>query len=117
MAATPQYGTMVFRGLRTGKTYVKDLYVSDVLAALITFDAGGGAGAATPTAWKAPEPLILVDYAQVTGTQDTTKLQVTRNGVPTGDMLRYSIHLTSLNNRPALSIGFGQGVDVGAIQR
>ena len=117
MAATPQYGTMTFRGLRTGRTYVKDIYLSDVNAALINFDGGAGAGSTSPTDWIPPEPCVLSDYSQVTGTADTTKLQLTRNSIPTGDMLRYAIHLTTLANRPSLMIGYGRGTKVAAIQR
>jgi len=116
MAATPQYGVMNLVGLRSGQSYSKDVYISDVAAALVTFDAGAGAGAATRDNWVAPEPVVLVDYAQVTGTADTTKLQLTSNGVPTGDILRYTVHLTTLNNRPRLGVAFPKGAEIGAIQ-
>lgn len=116
MTATPKYGTMVFQGMVTGQRYSKDVYVSDVAAAAVRWDQGAGAGAATAEEWVVPEPCVLVDYAQVTGTADTEKLQVTRNGVPTGDMLRYGVHLTSLNNRPVLNIPFNAGDRVSGIQ-
>jgi len=115
-AATPQYGTMIFRG-RSGRTYVKDVYVSDVLVGLINIDGGSGAGTAAPTDWLPPEPVILEDFSVVTGLADTTKLQMTRDGVPTGDHLRYSIHLTTLANRPRLMIPFGARQKITAIQR
>lgn len=117
MAPVPQFGTMIFRGLRSGRTYVKDVYVSDVLAALINWDAGAGAGATSPTDVVMEEPVALVDFSVVTGLTDTTKLQLVRNGVATGDMIRYSIHLTTLANRPALTIGFGPGRRIQALQR
>jgi hypothetical protein len=114
MAATPKYGTMVFTGRL--KTYHKEVYVSDVANAAIRFDGGGGAGASSPTELTFGEPVILIDYSQVTGTAETTKIQLTRNGVPTGDILRYEIHLTSLNNRPRLAIGIAAGVRFSANQ-
>lgn len=117
MAATPQYGSMQLVGLRSRKTYSKDIYLSDVVDALVRWDAGSGASATSDTNWRAPEQIVLIDYSQVTGTADTTKLQLTRNGVPTGDMLRYTIHLTSLNNRPRLGIVFNPGDNIGAIQK
>lgn len=116
MAATPQYGTMVFKGLRTGKTYVKDIYVSDVANALLTFDVGAGAGASSPDFITFPEDVILTDYSQVTGTADTTKIRLTRDGIPSGNLLRYTIHLTSLNNRPVLAFGVKAGSRFSAIQ-
>jgi hypothetical protein len=116
MAATPQYGSMTFIGLRTKRTYTKDIYLSDVAGALINFDGGSGAGASSPDSWTPREPVVLLDYAQVTGTADTTKIQITRDGVPTGDILRYVPHLTTLNNRPKLRVPFGANAVIGAIQ-
>lgn len=116
MAATPQYGTMVFKGVETGKTYVVDIYVSDVNAALINFDGGAGAGSSSPTYKRFPEDVILVDYSQVTGTADTEKIRVVVNGAPTQHLLRYGVHLTSLNNRPGLRIGIRAGSELSAIQ-
>lgn len=118
MAATPQSGTMVFVGLLSKRTYVKDVYLSDVANALIRWDGGaGGAGAATPDHWRPREPVLLVDYSQVTGTADTTKLEMVRDSQSTGDILRYTVHLTTLSNRPRLSIGFRAGQDIQAVQR
>jgi len=116
MTAAPQYGTLIFKGLQTGKTYSVDIYVSDVANALVHFDGGAGAGASSPTHWIPPEDVALIDYAQVTGTSDTTKIRLIRNGKPTSQVLRYSMFLTTLNNRPPLNIGFRQGTQVSAIQ-
>lgn len=116
MAATPQYGTMIFKGTKTGTTYVRDVYVSDVANAAYRFDAGAGASSTSPDFITFDEPVILTDYSQVTGTADTTKCRVTFNGMPSTHILRYSIHLTSLNNRPQLMIGFKAGTRIGAIQ-
>lgn len=115
MTATPQYGTMVFLG-RSGRAYAKDIYISDVDKALMRVDAGSGASATSETSWVAPEDVLLTDYAQVTGTADTLRIQLTRDGIPTGDICRYTVHLTSLNNRPRLNIPFRRGQRVGAIQ-
>jgi hypothetical protein len=106
---------MTFRGA-SGKSYSVDIYVSDVNGALITWDGGAGAGASSPDFWSPPEDVILTDYSQVTGTADTEKLRLTVNGRPTQHILRYSIHLTSLNNRPKLNVGFRRGSRVAAIQ-
>lgn len=117
MAATPQYGTMCFVGIRTGKTYSKDIYLSDVAEAMVRWDGGAGASSSSPDSWRPPEPVILVDYSQVTGTADTTKIILIRDGQPTGDILRYTIHLTSLSNRPRLRIGFSGKTDIAGIQK
>lgn len=117
MAAAPQYGTFSFQGLRSGRIYNVDMYHSDVVDALANFDGGGGAGTASPTSFTAPEPLLLFDYAIVTGMTDTTKIQVLRNNQPTGDFLRYTQHLTTSAFRSPLKLGFAQGVEVRAIQK
>ena len=116
MVATPQYGQMMFRGKASGQLYTTDLYVSDVNAAQVLFDNGAGAGTGGETFVSFNEPVILVDYAQVTGTADTEKIRLTANSSPLPHILRYGVHLTSLNNRPVLNIPFKAGTRIGAIQ-
>ncbi len=113
MAATN--GTAQFIGLRTRQTYTKDLYLSDAAGALVNWDSGAGASATSEQSWIAPEPVVLSDVAVVTGAAQT-KLQLLRNGVPSGDMLRQTVHLTTLANRPSLSILFTKGDKIGMIQ-
>lgn len=115
MVATPQYASFFFVGA-SGKTYALDGYVSDVNGGAVNFDGGAGAGSTSPTFWIAPENVVLKDYSMVTGTADTEKIRLTANGRPTTHVLRYGVHLTSLNNRPALNIGFTQGTQIGALQ-
>lgn len=117
MAATPQYGTFTFKGLRSGRIYNVDAYFSDVADALVTFDGGAGAGSTSPSSFTAPEPLLLIDQAIVTGTADTTKIQLLRNNQPTGDFLRYTQHLTTLAQRSPVMLGFAQGVEIRALQK
>lgn len=117
MAATPQYGTMVFMGLSSKRIYNTDIYISDVADALITWDGGAGAGTGSPTSWTAPEPVVLVDFAIVTGTQDTTKIQLLRNNQATGDFLRYTQHLTTSAQRSPVRLGFTPGTEIRAIQK
>ena len=116
MAATPKNGQLTFVGMQTGMTYVKEIYRSDVDKALTNFDSGSGASSTSETFWTPPEACVLVDAALVTGTADTNKLQMTRNGVPTGDILRYGPFTDSVATRPRLSIPFRAGDKVAAIQ-
>jgi len=113
--ATPQYCGFLFIGA-SGKTYSVDGYVSDVNGGLINWDGGAGASSSSPTFWIAPENVVLKDYQMITGTADTEKIRLSVNGRPTTHVLRYTVHLTTLNNRPDLSIGFTQGSQIGAIQ-
>jgi hypothetical protein len=116
MAATPKSGTFCFRDKVTGELYEIDLYVSDVNGAAVTFDGGAGAGASSPDFVTFANPVVLVDYSQVTGTADTTKMRLTAGGSPLRTILRYAIHLTSLATRPALNIPFKANTRIGAIQ-
>ncbi len=116
MAATPQYGTMFFVGHTTGKTYSTDVYVSDVAGGKVTFDEGAGAGAATADFITFNEPVTLTDFAMITGTADTEKIRAVSGGSPTRHVLRYSIHLNTLNNRPPLKISFQAGQRISFFQ-
>lgn len=116
MTPTPQFATMTFRGLRTQKTYSKDVYLSDVVAAPVNFDDGAGASATSKDDYTAPEPIVLTDFAILTGMADTKAIRLTRNGVATGDVIRYANYLNTLNSRPMITVGFKQLDRVGAIQ-
>ena len=115
MAATPKNGTMIFRGLKSGQAYVRGFYNPDVAGSAVRFDGGAGAGAATPDFVTFNEDVVLVDVAVVTGIVDTTQIRLTANSAPTVQLLRWSTHLESLNNRPILNIGIGNGTRFSAI--
>lgn len=113
---TPQSGVAIFYGLRSHKTYAKDIYINAVAGALINWDSGQGSSATSETFWTPPEPVALVDVALVTGIVNGTKLQLTRNGVPTGDIIRYGPHTDSVATRPRLNIPFAAGDKIAATQ-
>lgn len=116
MAAAPQKGFMKFVGLQSRRTYMKDLYLSDVANARGNFDSGSGAASTSEAFWTPPEPVILQDFAIHTGMTDTTAIRLTRDGIPTGDTLRYAAHLDTSVGRPGLSVGFGRGIRISAVQ-
>jgi hypothetical protein len=116
MAATPQYAQFMFRGRTTGQLYTIDAYVSDVNGAVVRFDNGAGASSTSAEFITFGEPVLLVDYSMVTGTADTEKLRLTANSAPLPHILRYGVHLTSLNNRPVLNIPFRAGTRISAFQ-
>jgi len=116
MVATPQYGSMFFVGLKTGKTYATDIYVSDVAGGKITFDEGAGAGASTADFITFNEPVRLVGFSVITGTADTEKIRIVAGGSPTRHVLRYALFLTTLSNRPQLNINFQAGQRISAFQ-
>jgi hypothetical protein len=113
MAATT--GTMIFYGNQSKRSYVVDVYLDDVAGAAINFDQGAGAGATTREEISFIEGVVLADVAIVTGAAQT-KLQICKNGVPTGDMLRHTMHLNTLAFRPRLVIPFSAGEKLSALQ-
>ena len=111
MAATA--GTAVF--LVGKRTEIKDLYLDDVAGARVNWDDGAGAGATTSESMDLPQGGVLVDLSVITGAAQT-RLQLTRNGVPTGDVLRHVIQVDTSVGRPKLSIPFGPGQKAAIIQ-
>jgi len=116
MAATPQYATFTFKGLRSLKVYNVDAYISDVNAAAVRFDGGSGAGTTSPDYWVPPEPVVLQDFAIVTGTVDTTKIALQVGNNPTGNILRYALFLTTLAYRSMLRLTLAAGTQFRAQQ-
>lgn len=103
MTATPREATFTFYG-RSKQSYTKDGYFGDVSGAPVHFDAGAGASANSPTDVSFPEDVVLTDMSIVTGAVDTKKAQLAIGGQPTGDVLRYAMHETTLTNRPRLNV-------------
>ncbi|KKM00383.1 hypothetical protein LCGC14_1804980 [marine sediment metagenome] len=116
MVAAPQLGTFVFVGIGTGQNYNKDIYISDVSQGLVNFSSGGVASATSQSHWRPPEDVLLVDFSVLTGLTDTEVLQLTRDSVPTGDVIRYANHLNTLNSRPRLNVAFAAGSEIRANQ-
>lgn len=117
MAAAPRYGTMMFKGLTTGRTYAVDVYVSDVTAGAVTFDNGSGATSTSLVYWKAPENVTFYDFSVATGLTDTTTILLTSDGAQVANTrLRYANFLNSIATRPILNVSFKAGSNIGAIQ-
>jgi hypothetical protein len=114
---TAELGTATFQGLQTKATYAVDIYISDVVAAPVTFDSGSGAGATSLQFWKAPEDVMLVDLSVATGNTVATALVPTSNGgqIP-GQRFRTANFLNTLAFRPAIKLGFKSGSNVGFLQ-
>jgi len=116
MAATPKNGVFTFKG-RSGRIYNVSVYLSDVANAKITLSSRGKAGTSSDTFWTAPEPVVLIDYSQTTGTADTTVLTLLSddNTIP-GSVLDYVSHVSTSALRPPINVGFRPGAKVGAVQ-
>lgn len=113
---TATNGTATFVG-RSGKTYMVDFYISDVVAAYCTFNPAGAAGTGNNTFWRAPEDVVLTDLAIATGPTVMKGLQALSDDAPiSGGALRIAQFLNSLNQRPNPNIGWRMGRNIALIQ-
>lgn len=115
MAAAPQYATLTIVG-GGGATITVDVYASDVVAALMNFDSGSGAGAGSETFYKSPIEGFITDFSILTGMTDTTVGRLTIDNSNTKSTIRYANHLNTLNSRPKLAIPVHRGENIGIIQ-
>jgi hypothetical protein len=116
---TPTYATFQLRNLRTGETYNIDAYIADVDNQAVRFDgSGAGAGTGSQAYYKIPADSVLEDISVVTGPTVITKLalQADQQFIP-GKLCRLSIHLTTLPQRPKLSVGYKAGTLLGAVEK
>ena len=115
MVAAPEYATFLFMG-RSGISYPVDVYFSDVVAGALNWDQGAGASSTSAEFWTPPENVILTDIAIVTGGTDTKKIQLTRDNQPVGAIIRHTLHLNTLANRPRLAIPFAARSRIAGLQ-
>lgn len=116
MAAAPRYGTIFARGVRSGKGYAVDLYISDVVSGLGNWDSGAGASSTSDTFFTFGEPVVIYDFSIATGLTDTTAARFVGNGRPSSEVIRWANQLNTLNNRPRLNIPVRAGTRLGMLQ-
>lgn len=114
---TATTGTATFKGRSTGRTYAASIYISDVVAAKVTFNMNGAAGAGSDAFWQAPEDVQLIDVAIITGPTVATGFTWLSGGasVP-GSATLISPNLTTNASRSAPNIGFRSQSFVTAVQ-
>ena len=115
MAAVPVGGTLMAIGL-TGNIYVTELYFNDVTLNPVRFDAGAGASANSQDFVSYPEPVVVYDMIMTAVGTDTNRVRVIANGAPTPNILRHPQHISTISNRPKLSIKLKAGTRLSMIQ-
>lgn len=113
MAATT--GTITARGLQTGQGYSIDCAIPDAVATQWTFDDGAGATTTSPSWYAFPEDVVVMDVSMAAA-PTATRGRFTSNSVPSGFVIKYTNHLYSLNNRPALNLKIKAGHRLGIVQ-
>lgn len=115
MGATPQYGSMSFKGA-SGRGYSVSVYISDVVGAYARFNQDGVAGTATPDFLVFPETVTIVDFSVVTGLADTKVVKILKNGVSTGVVLQDANHVNTLATRPYIGVTITAGSEIRMVQ-
>jgi len=100
MAAS--YGAVTFERPNKSK-FVKDVYFDDTAGAAVRWDEGSGASATSATYFQPREWCGITDVVIATATGQT-KTSIVVNGVPSGTILRNSVHLASVVTRPELGL-------------
>jgi hypothetical protein len=114
---TPTNATASFQGLKTGRFYNIDIYISDVVSAKCTLNAYGAAVAGSDNFVVLPEDAVLIDLSVITGPTVMVGLVPTSNGAPlTQYNFRIANFLSTLTSRTKLGVGFKGGNNIGFIQ-
>jgi hypothetical protein len=110
-----QAGTVVLVG-QSGRTYTLDLYVPDAVATNLTFNPAGLAASTSPSSWRAPEKVTIVDVS--IGTAPTAVgCTFQANYTPiNGATIRWANQLAANPNRPKLRVGLNAGDIISALQ-
>ncbi len=113
MAATN--GTLICIG-KSGRTYSVDLYIPDATATLVTFNASGLAASTSPSTWRCPEDVTIVDVVAVATPTAVGATLTINQALANGGAVRWSNQLTTLANRAKLNLGVRGGDFVGFTQ-
>jgi len=110
MAAAARNGVITFKG-KSGQIYSWSYYVSDVLAALVTFNKVGTAGTGSTNFITTPEDVQIVDLAQATGVTDTTAMvpYLDDAPIPNGAVISAAAIVNTLPTRAFPAIGVRGG--------
>ena len=108
-------GTIVLVG-RSGRTYTLDLYVPDAVATNLTFNPSGLAASTSPTSWRAPEAVTLVDISIAAAPTAVGAIVQSNYTNINGGTIRWANQLAANPNRPKFRIGLNAGDIISAIQ-
>jgi hypothetical protein len=113
---TATNGQATFQG-ESGRMYTIDIYISDVVAADVTFGVSGNAASTSNNYWKAPETVYLVDLSIVTGpTVMVALVPKSNDAIIPNYRFRIANFLSTLAFRPKLSVGWAAGRNIGFVQ-
>lgn len=109
-------GTLVLVSTDGRRTYTVDMYIPDATGTLITFNPSGLAASTSPTTWRAPEDVRIVDFVTVAApTAVGASLQI-NNATANGGTIRHANQLCTLATRMKLNVPIRAGDFIGYTQ-
>lgn len=105
-------GTLTAIG-KSGRTYTVDFYCPDATGTLVTFNASGLAGSASPSTWRTPEDVVINDVSIATGTTCVGATLTINQALANGGAIRWANQLNTLANRQKLALGVRAGDFIG----
>lgn len=110
---TPTNGTATFFDLTTKQLVPVDFYISDVVAANVTWNLVGAAVSTSDNFIRFDHPVVLVDLSIATGPTVMVGLVPYSNGaLVNGVALRIANFLNTIQSRPKLNVGFAAGKNI-----
>jgi len=109
-------GSLILLGLRTGKTYLVDVYIPDATGTLLTFNPTGLAASTSSSTYRASEDCIITDIATATAPTAVGGAFTLNGNVIAAGAFRWATQLSTNPNRAKLAIPVKSGDFVGAIQ-
>ena len=108
-------GTLTLVG-GSGQTYSRGFYLPDAAGGVLRFDNGAGAGATSADFATWGENVSLRDIIIGTATTPAaTQFRLTLDGVPTSQLFRVALQLTSVTFRPQYNLTIPRGSRLGGI--
>jgi hypothetical protein len=114
---TPTNGTAIFQPVRGGTPITVDFYISDVLAAPVTWSLTGAAISTSDTFIKFDQDVVLTDLSIATGPTVMTGLFAKANAaLINGAAFRIANFLNNIQSRPTIAVGFKANKNIQLIQ-
>ncbi len=109
-------GQLTAIGTKTGQQYLIQLYQPDAVATKFTFNPSGLAGATSPPTYRFPEDVVIRDMSIVTGATATGGIMEINGALLNGTAMDWTVHLSTLPQRPMLNIPVRGGDDFSILQ-
>lgn len=109
-------GTMVLKGIKSGRTYSIDLFLPDAVATEVKFNPTGKALTSSPADFRVSEDSLIVDLTTATAPTAVGGNFRINSGLVNGGAYRYADRLNTLSKRADLLIPVRAGDFISILQ-